>query len=55
MNEGGSERGSHLQGHKAQLVGWNPGQFCTFTFMHLADAFIQIDFQERALQKSIGH
>ena len=27
----------------------------TFTFMHLADAFIQSDFQERALQKSIGH
>ena len=25
------------------------------TFMHLADAFIQSDFQERALQKSICH
>jgi len=29
--------------------------YITFTFMHLADAFIQSDFQERALQKSIGH
>ena len=27
----------------------------TFAFMHLADAFIQSDFEERALQKSIGH
>ena len=27
----------------------------TFTFMHLADALIQSDFQERALPKSIGH
>ena len=27
----------------------------TFTFIHLADAFIQSDFQERALQKCIGH
>ena len=27
----------------------------TFTFMHLADAFIQSDFQERVLQKCIGH
>ena len=26
-----------------------------FTFMHLADASIQSDFQERALQKSIDH
>ena len=29
--------------------------FYTFTFMHLADAFIQNDFQKRALQKCIGH
>ena len=27
----------------------------TFTFMHLADSFIQSDFQERVLQKCIGH
>ena len=26
----------------------------TFTFIHLAYAFIQSDFQERALQKCIG-
>ena len=24
------------------------------TFIHLADAFVQSDFQERALQKCIG-
>ena len=29
--------------------------YITFTFIHLADAFIQSDFQERALQKCIGH
>ena len=29
--------------------------FPSFTFIHLADAFIQSDFQERALQKCIGH
>ena len=25
---------------------------CTFTFIHLAEAFIQSDFQERALQSA---
>ena len=30
-------------------------KYVSFTFTHLADAFIQINFQERALQKSIGH
>ena len=29
--------------------------FITFTCIYLADAFIQSDFQERALQKCIGH
>ena len=34
---------------------WGIGESCsTFTFIHLADAFIQSDFQERALQKCIG-
>ena len=28
--------------------------FYLFTFIHLADAFIQSDFRERALQKRIG-
>ena len=29
--------------------------YVTFAFMHLPDAFIQSDFQKRALQKCIGH
>ena len=27
----------------------------TFTFINLADAFIQSDFQKSALQKCVGH
>ena len=42
-----------------ELIGVKEESWCvppelTFTF-HLADAFIQSDFQERALQKRIGH
>ena len=33
----------------------NTQSYITFTFIHLADAFIQSDFQERALQKCISH
>ena len=36
-------------------VGIPPFHLVTFAFMHLADAFIQSDFQDKALQKSIGH
>ena len=52
-----------LRKRKNSSVDWGVAQgdgvsgagFLHFTFIHLADAFIQSDFQERALQKCIGH
>ena len=37
------------------LIAWRKKVLFTFTCIHFADTFIQSDFQERALQKSIGH